>query len=71
MKLKHVLLSFLLFFIVELASAQCLCPGSPDDYTCDCPIDGGASLLVGAGIAYGMKKLRDNKKSKKDLKDTI
>ncbi len=37
----------------------------------DVPIDGGASLLVGAGVVYGMKRIRDNKKLKKDLKDTI
>ena len=42
-----------------------------DLYPNGCPIDGGASLLVGVGVAYGMKKIRDKKKSKKDLKDTI
>lgn len=28
----------------------------------DTPIDGGLSLLVAAGAAYGVKKYRDNKK---------
>ena len=28
----------------------------------DAPIDGGVSLLVAAGIGYGIKKVKDNKK---------
>lgn len=28
----------------------------------DAPIDGGISLLVAAGIGYGVKKARDNRK---------
>ena len=32
-------------------------PGDPD-----APIDGGVSLLVAAGIGYGLKKARDNRK---------
>ncbi len=30
----------------------------------DAPIDGGVSLLVAAGVGYGVKKYRDNKKNK-------
>ena len=60
---KRVFLLFsILFCVVQFVLAQ------PEP---DAPIDGGASLLVGAGVAYGMKKIRDKKKSKKDLKDTI
>jgi hypothetical protein len=29
----------------------------------DCPIDGGLSLLIAAGTAYGVKKYRDGKKA--------
>ncbi|MBI1193707.1 MAG: hypothetical protein GC205_11120 [Bacteroidetes bacterium] len=29
------------------------------------PVDGGASLLVAAGIAYGAKKLRDSRRNRK------
>jgi len=29
----------------------------------DCPIDGGLSLLIAAGVGYGVKKYRDKKKS--------
>jgi len=35
----------------------------PDD---DIPVDGGLSLLLAAGVGYGAKKLRDNKKKKED-----
>ena len=30
------------------------------------PIDGGASVLAAAGIAYGVKKYRDMKKAEQD-----
>ncbi len=35
----------------------------PDD---DIPVDGGLSLLLAAGVGYGAKILRDNKKKKED-----
>ncbi len=43
-------------------------PGGPDgDDTLDNPIpfDGGVSLLVAAGIAYGLKKAHEKKKANK------
>ena len=36
-------------------------PGFDDDVE-DTPIDGGVSLLIGAGIAYGVKRIYDHKK---------
>lgn len=30
------------------------------------PIDGGASILAAAGVAYGIKKYRDHKKGQQD-----
>ena len=30
------------------------------------PIDGGASILVAAGVAYGIKKIRDKRKQNKE-----
>jgi len=33
----------------------------------DVPIDGGLSLLLAAGVGYGIKKARDNRKAKKDI----
>lgn len=34
---------------------------NPPDPT-EIPIDGGASLLIAGGVAYGLKKLRDRRK---------
>ena len=30
------------------------------------PVDGGLSLLVAAGVGYGAKKIRENRKNKRD-----
>ncbi|MCZ2222534.1 MAG: hypothetical protein LC122_02775 [Chitinophagales bacterium] len=35
----------------------------PED---DIPVDGGITLLLAAGVGYGAKKLRDNKKKKEE-----
>ena len=32
----------------------------------DTPFDGGLSVLIGAGVLYGLKKARDAKKQKED-----
>ena len=37
----------------------------PDDVI-DVPFDGGVTLLVAAGVGYGLKKAYDKKKVKKD-----
>lgn len=50
-----------LSILPQLASAL----GNPDDDP-DLPIDGGVSLLVAAGVGYGIKKYRDEQKKKKD-----
>ena len=43
-------------------------PGDGDNNTndADVPFDGGVSLLVAAGIGYGIKKVYDQKKQEKD-----
>ncbi len=38
-------------------------PPNPPDPT-EIPIDGGASLLIAGGVAYGLKKLRDRRKAR-------
>jgi hypothetical protein len=38
-------------------------PFNPGDPT-PVPVDGGVSLLLAAGAAYGIKKVRDNRKAK-------
>ena len=60
--------SFLMIFtflliLPFLVQAQSQPPG-PGDTDIDAPIDGGLSLLVAAGIGYGVKKNRDNRKKK-------
>lgn len=37
----------------------------------DAPIDGGLSLLVAAGAAYGVKKYRDGKKKQESAGDDL
>lgn len=51
------LLIILFNIIPTIANAQ-IDPGEDPD----APIDGGLSLFVAAGIAYGVKKARNNKK---------
>ncbi len=54
MKNIHILLSVILILIVAPVFAQGAPPATP--------IDGGLSLLLAAGGAYGLKKLNDKRK---------
>ncbi len=61
----HILMTFLL--LVLFISLPCLVQAQTIDPSCDpqdpkCPIDGGLTLLLAAGAAYGIKKLRDSRK---------
>ena len=49
---------FVLFLVLPNVS-MATDPGFTDP---DAPIDGGLSLLVAAGVGYGYKKYKDNKK---------
>lgn len=42
--------------------------GNPTQPVEDVPFDGGVSLLVAAGVAYGLKKVHEKKKAEKDIK---
>lgn len=55
-------LAFLLLGISYLAIAQ-VPPSGPSNT----PIDGGVFTVIGAGMAYGAKKLYDKNKQKKQL----
>ena len=55
-----IILVFLLF--PSILHADDLSSGFPDNP--DAPIDGGLSLLVAAGVGYGVKKLREKKQQK-------
>lgn len=49
-------------FIPALLHAQPAGPGGDPDATV--PIDGGLSFLAAAGVAYGVKKIKERKKKK-------
>lgn len=51
-----MILSLGAFFVITAAVAG---PGAPPAT----PIDGGLSLLLAGGAAYGVKKLRDHRRS--------
>jgi len=38
--------------------------GGPNTPPTGAPIDGGASILLGSGVAYAVKKLRESRKNK-------
>jgi len=48
-------------FLPVLSNAQ---PGGTEFDDPDAPLDGGISLLVAAGVAYGYKKMRNERKNK-------
>jgi hypothetical protein len=55
-----ILLILLVFAMPTLLHAQ---PGFGDDVD-DVPVDGGLSLLLAAGVGYGAKKLKQQRKAK-------
>ena len=59
------LILVLLFLLPGLVHSQIGDPGEDPD----APIDGGLSLLVAAGVGYGIKKARDTRK--KDNKTEV
>lgn len=46
-------------------------PGLDDDGVSDAPLDGGISLLASAGLAFGIKKLYDQKSGKSKDKPEV
>jgi len=54
---------FLLAGGFNLVQAQGPGTGGPDPDPTAVPIDGGASLLLAAGVGFGLKKLRDQRRS--------
>jgi hypothetical protein len=62
--LRGALLAGLLSFGALAASAQTPSTGGPTPATPDptaVPLDGGASLLLASGVAYGLKRLRQRR----------
>lgn len=58
---KHILLVFVCIFGFALNG---LCSPLNGGEEWPIPIDGGVSALIFAGVAYGVKKYRDYRKSK-------
>lgn len=58
---SYVLVGGLLVLASTLV-AQAQGPGSGGPSPTAVPIDGGASLLLAAGVGYGLKKLRDQRR---------
>ncbi|WP_375435463.1 PID-CTERM protein-sorting domain-containing protein [uncultured Hymenobacter sp.] len=50
--------------LLTAASALAQGPGSGGPTPTAVPIDGGASLLLASGVAYGLKKLRDSRRKR-------
>ena len=65
-KYRSFFVSFLVLFIVLIIFPFLVHAQGPSDpgFDPDAPIDGGLSLLIAAGIGYGVKKHRDNRKKK-------
>lgn len=64
---QYKLLLIICFIIIPAISIATPDFGDGDDDDVqDVPFDGGVSLLVAAGIGYGMKKIYDKKKEDKD-----
>ena len=72
---RVLLLVVFAVFLSAYANAQATGPCDPFDPEPGCenydpdtnvPIDGGASILVAAGVAYGIKKIHDKRKQKKE-----
>ena len=53
----------MLIMLVCIAIPMVTLAQAPPDDPNDVPIDGGLSLLVAAGAAYGVKKYRNRKKT--------
>jgi hypothetical protein len=60
--LPLVLVVAILFFPVLVHAQQPPDPGGDPDV----PVDGGLSLLLAAGIGYGVKKIHDKRKNKSE-----
>ncbi len=50
----------LIILIMILFPICLMAQGDPPDDPSDVPIDGGLSILLAAGAAYGVKKVKDN-----------
>lgn len=67
---KTLLVSGWLIMVLNLVPQFCSAQiGDPGDDP-DAPIDGGLSLLVAAGVGYGIKKVKDSRKKNQSQQAT-
>ena len=60
--LKPILLTLTLLLLAGLAFAQAPASGGPTPISPTAiPLDGGASLLLAGGIAYGLRRLKQRR----------
>lgn len=60
---KIIFLSSLFLCLCILPQGVNAQPGDPGDDV-DLPLDGGISVLIAAGVGYGIKKVRDERKKR-------
>jgi hypothetical protein len=63
--MKNIFL-FLLLTAVSISLVMAQIGGGGPPLSNPVPVDGGALALLGAGAAYGYKKIRDKRKSKEE-----
>lgn len=74
--MKFCKLFLLVAVVFLLTNTPVFAQDPPPPFECPdpfepCPIDGGVSLLIAAGIGLGAKKAHDERKKKKLQEDTI
>ena len=69
--MKKILMILLIIaggvILPQTSSAQVDPPPDP----VDTPIDGGLSVLLGAGVVYGIKKVKERRKAQKEQQDKL
>ena len=69
--MKNIITTLVLILAVSAISLAQNFSGPPsfNPDVLDNPIDGGLGLLLGAGAAYGAKKLRDHRRKRQENED--
>lgn len=70
MKLRTFLTAAILVCALSYAPSLNAQPNPGGDPDAKVPIDGGVSLLVAAGVAYGAKKAYDKRKKNQEEQET-
>jgi len=60
---------YLLIVLLSITAIAAHAQSDPGGDTESAPIDGGLSLLIAGGVGYGIKKIREKRKQKKNWKN--